>query len=164
MLLLPLLGSAPSALPLQAGGRCAGGAAVHGGQNRRLREPRAIPAAVRAAPGRGWGGGDSRVRGAAPVPSLLGGGLSSRCPLGTPPGRAALCQVRLLPARRPPRGHRQLGECWEPPGPLGWAAAGLVMIWPAGFPGPLHPPEAAGCLRGAPGAPQHGQHVFLPQR
>lgn len=32
------------------------------------------------------------MRGAAPVPSLLGGGLSSRCPLGTPP-------VALLSAR-----------------------------------------------------------------
>lgn len=92
MLLLPLLGSAPSALPLQAGGRCAGGAAVHGGQNRRLREPRAIPAAVRAAPGRGWGGGDSRVRGAAPVPSLLGGGSAPGARWGPPP-------VALLSAR-----------------------------------------------------------------
>ncbi|XP_021267102.1 jmjC domain-containing protein 8 isoform X2 [Numida meleagris] len=44
-----------------AGGRCTGGAAVHGGAGRRLHEPRALPAAV-----------------------------------------------RLLPARHPPRGHRQL--------------------------------------------------------
>lgn len=33
---------------------------------------------------------------------------------------------------------------------------------PQGFPCPLHPGEAAGGLRGPPGAAQHSQHLLLP--